>query len=481
MMSEQYDELIKRLEGVAEIGVTAELRDLARQSANALKALQAESARAKEFHARELADVTDERDVLQAKLTALEKQEPTAWQVTNSLATNAYNRIPTLNKVEPLEVRPGVKVEPLYLAAGAAPASTDRDAYEGAREDLLDWKRHALEAGAALREPTHFVVAKQHPTLPEVSIFPTNSSALADEYKANGWTVLPLTASALEAVLEPSAPANAAVPEGYRLVPDWKGYALLGSGLYAINHSADFDPALGAELIITLATEEEKAGREIGESRDYPEGRPPIQSDDMVIRIGFLSERALFALEDQLSEIRKLHFTAKESVHSGTLPDSLFGIGIAAPQPPANEPEKRPVNCGTTHCSCIECVVEPASEPAREPKTLIWSVSDGGASVSKPYMVSERVDGKGWNATALFDDGRYVTIALAVPKEVAISAAENYAAEVESERELSDEEIRVARLETEYAGTPSSPEPHPSTHARFVAFARAVLAARGAR
>lgn len=31
---------------------------------------------------------------------------------------------------------------------------------------------------------------------------------------------------------------------------------------------------------------------------------------------------------------------------------------------PAREPSKRPVNCGTTHCSCIECVEEPESEPA---------------------------------------------------------------------------------------------------------------------
>lgn len=106
-------------------------------------------------------------------------------------------------------------------------APRDRSAYEGAREDLLDWKRRALEAEACLRtaqmrlgepvlpepvtqpakhsdlrQPTHFVVAKQHPTLPEVSIFPTNSTAVADEYEANGWTVLPLTAVALEYVLE---------------------------------------------------------------------------------------------------------------------------------------------------------------------------------------------------------------------------------------------------------------------------------------
>lgn len=35
-------------------------------------------------------------------------------------------------------------------------------------------------------------------------------------------------------------------------------------------------------------------------------------------------------------------------------------------------------------------------------KPLVWKVSAGGAYVSGPYMVSERVDGKGWNASALF-------------------------------------------------------------------------------
>lgn len=100
-----------------------------------------------------------------------------------------------------------------------------------------------------------------------------------------------------------------AVPAGWKLVPDWKGYALLGTGNYVINHSADFDPELGAELLITLATDADRTGgRQIGESRDNPNDAPPIQADDMVIRIGFLNERALFALEDQLRMLRAVHF-----------------------------------------------------------------------------------------------------------------------------------------------------------------------------
>lgn len=90
-----------------------------------------------------------------------------------------------------------------------------------------------------------------------------------------------------------------------------RGYALLGTGQYCIKHTLDFDHELGAELLITLATDEDKSGnRQVGESRDDPEPGKPIQPEDMVIRIGFLSERGLFALEDQLAWIRKLHFAA---------------------------------------------------------------------------------------------------------------------------------------------------------------------------
>ena len=100
------------------------------------------------------------------------------------------------------------------------------------------------------------------------------------------------------------------VPDGWKLVPDWKGYALLGTGHYVINHTADFDEKLGAELLITLANEDDKSGnRQIGESREVTDQKL-IESDQMVIRIGFLNERGLFALEDQLRYIRKIHFSA---------------------------------------------------------------------------------------------------------------------------------------------------------------------------
>ena len=102
---------------------------------------------------------------------------------------------------------------------------------------------------------------------------------------------------------EPVSPAKTRAEE-------CRGYALLGTGQYCIKHTPDFQPELGAELIITLATDEDKSGnRQVGESRDNPEPGRPIQPEEIVIRIGFLSERGLFALEDQLAWIRRLHFS----------------------------------------------------------------------------------------------------------------------------------------------------------------------------
>jgi hypothetical protein len=97
-----------------------------------------------------------------------------------------------------------------------------------------------------------------------------------------------------------------------------RGYALLGTGQYCINHTLDFHPELGAELIITLSTDADKSdNRQVGESRDNPEPGKPIQPEEMVIRIGFLSERGLFALEDQLAWIRRLHFPDAHGIKQG--------------------------------------------------------------------------------------------------------------------------------------------------------------------
>lgn len=99
-------------------------------------------------------------------------------------------------------------------------------------------------------------------------------------------------------------------PEDWVLVPPWKGYALFGTGQYVLNHTpGPADPELGAEIVVTLATDKDRAGgRKIGESRDTDPDAPPIQPRDMVIRMGFLCPEAIDALEDQLIMLRRENF-----------------------------------------------------------------------------------------------------------------------------------------------------------------------------
>lgn len=94
------------------------------------------------------------------------------------------------------------------------------------------------------------------------------------------------------------------LPAGVVLAPHYRGYAHLGTGNYLIDHSAVSDPA---ELVISIATDEEKAGRAVGEDRDNPPGKH-IQPEDMAVRIRFENAAGLDALEKQLRYLREVHF-----------------------------------------------------------------------------------------------------------------------------------------------------------------------------
>lgn len=119
--------------------------------------------------------------------------------------------------------------------------------------------------------------------------------------------------------------AAQAVPAGFKLAPHYRGYALLGTGRYLIDSTdAPADPELGAELIISIASEKDREGREIGERRDMP--ARTIQPDDMAVRIGFANERGLFALEDQLWTLRQEHWPGTQSAAM---------LAAAAPAPEA--------------------------------------------------------------------------------------------------------------------------------------------------
>lgn len=86
---------------------------------------------------------------------------------------------------------------------------------------------------------------------------------------------------------------------------DKRGYALMGSGNYML------DCAKGAKgypaLIVSLATEEQKKGRVVGDTRKNEPGRM-IQPEDMVVYLEFKSLAGLAALEQQLSFLREEQF-----------------------------------------------------------------------------------------------------------------------------------------------------------------------------
>lgn len=88
------------------------------------------------------------------------------------------------------------------------------------------------------------------------------------------------------------------------IAPSPRGYAHLGIGAYIINHTRAGETP---ELIISLATEEEKSWRVVGDTRD---NRPDavLQPDAMVVRLRFENEAGFDALQTQLKLLREVHF-----------------------------------------------------------------------------------------------------------------------------------------------------------------------------
>lgn len=149
----------------------------------------------------------------------------------------------------------------------------------------------------------------------------------------------------------------AVVQEGWKLVPDWKGYALLGTGLYAINHSAaPPDPELGAELIISIATDKDRDGnRQLYEERATDGG--PIQPDVMAVRIGFLNAGAVDALESQLRYLREANFpnAAPSPAEKAEQPQQPNAFHLGSPVPSEDLQAALPGE----HCMCQSCLEGP--------------------------------------------------------------------------------------------------------------------------
>lgn len=92
--------------------------------------------------------------------------------------------------------------------------------------------------------------------------------------------------------------------EGVHVVPTYRGYANLGTGQYLLNVSAIGDEP---ELIISIASEEEKAGRKVGEDLPNAVGKV-VYPEQMAVRLRFSSVDGLAVLERKLSELRYDHF-----------------------------------------------------------------------------------------------------------------------------------------------------------------------------
>ena len=105
-------------------------------------------------------------------------------------------------------------------------------------------------------------------------------------------------------------------------VPDFRGYAHLGTGQYVINHSPAGNPA---ELIISVATDEEKAGRVVGDTQNNPDG-VLLRPEMMAVRLRFSSVAGLDALEGQLKLLREVHF-------SDHIDDRYFGFPPQSDKP----------------------------------------------------------------------------------------------------------------------------------------------------
>lgn len=94
-----------------------------------------------------------------------------------------------------------------------------------------------------------------------------------------------------------------ALPDDYVIAPHYRGYARLGIGAYLLNVSAIGEPA---ELIISVATVEDAAGRVVGE--DSPNVAAAIEPEVMAVRLRFENVAGLDALEKRLRMLREDHF-----------------------------------------------------------------------------------------------------------------------------------------------------------------------------
>lgn len=191
-----------------------------------------------------------------------------------------------------------------------------------------------------------------------------------DEMDAQIDAALALANDGTQAKAEPMT-----IPDGFALVPHYRGYARLGTGQYILNNSAPHDPA---ELIISVATEQEKVGRVVGDSRDNPPGKV-LQPEAMAVRLRFATVAGLDALEQQLRFLREEHFPSTPSAP----------VGDGGPSQPAYWKGERVTYTNDYHVSFGAVIkrVETRWSTDRKPFHYAHILCDGE---SRPMIVPQR-------------------------------------------------------------------------------------------
>ena len=203
------------------------------------------------------------------------------------------------------------------------------------------------------------------------------------------------------------------------------------------------------------------------------------------------------------------------------------------------EAQSIPENCGSGHCSCIKCFKEEAQSVEPVPETTFGNINGKRESLVRSLSLAGEAMSLGAYFRGLFADAADMLAAdacsaarerhtretlhkvlagieaqqVAVPNGLAdatnallhqidigdfvdshghsakmlqpvhklmtLLAAAPQPPQADARVPMTEGEVRSARLETEYDGTPAEPLIHRSTHARFAAFATAIEAHHG--
>ena len=109
-----------------------------------------------------------------------------------------------------------------------------------------------------------------------------------------------------------------------------------------------------------------------------------LVAENRALKEALAKEKALQALHDENERLGLYKDAYAEPVKwSDYEPDGMHH----------NKPQKRPQNCGTGYCSCIECVMEPAQEPAPLRDAIVVNLVREGINKHKARELADHFIG----------------------------------------------------------------------------------------